>query len=137
MPVPVAVTIPAAVPMGRTVTENVPLAVTLVAGGPRGGTGPTGPASIVPGPPGPTGPGSTTPGPTGPAGPPGTGVATYVWNQIVASAVWTIPHGMGNYPSVYTEDSAGSEIIGDVGYPDTNTVIVTFSTAEGGKAFLN
>lgn len=78
-----------------------------------------------------------TAGGQGPQGPPGTGSATYVYNQIMPSTAWTIVHGMGNYPAVFTEDSAESEIKGDVAYPDTNTVVVTFSTPEGGKAFLN
>lgn len=62
---------------------------------------------------------------------------TYVHTQIAASAVWSIAHGLGTYPSVTVIDSGESVVIGDVQYIDNNNLIITFSAAFGGKAYLN
>jgi hypothetical protein len=104
----------------EAVVEETPIYANVIIGGLKGDKGDTG---------------ST--GQTGATGPAGTGAATYIWTQNTPSTVWTITHNMGNYPAVYTEDSAQGEIIGDVSYPDTNTVVVSFSTPEAGLAYLN
>jgi hypothetical protein len=77
-----------------------------------------------------------TDGDPGPPGPSGSGGGTLIFDQFVASTVWTIPHGLGAFPPVFTEDSAGSPMVGDVDYPDENTATVTFGYPEAGKAFL-
>lgn len=87
------------------------------------------------GPPGATGP----PGPQGPAGSGGGsgGVGTFTFHQASAAVTWTISHGLGAEPSVYTADLGGVEVIGDVTYPDDNTVVVTFGSPQAGVAYLN
>ena len=62
---------------------------------------------------------------------------TYVHDQMVASAHWTIEHNLDKYPSVSVVDSAGSIVIGDVQYISRNQLIVTFIGEFSGKAYLN
>jgi len=83
-------------------------------------------------------------GPPGIVGPPGIqgvpgvgGATTYTYVQSFASAVWTITHGLGRFPSVTVVDSAESEIDGDLRYIDANTLVLTFSAGFAGQAFLN
>lgn len=61
----------------------------------------------------------------------------YTHSQSVASTVWTVVHGLGKYPSVDVEDSAGDPIVGAVEYIDLNTLTITFSAAVGGRSFHN
>ena len=69
------------------------------------------------------------------AGPSG---SSYTHNQGVASAVWTIPHGLGYRPGgVIVIDSGGTEWIGEPAYPDANTLTLTFTTAFGGTAYIS
>ncbi len=53
------------------------------------------------------------------------------------NTTWTINHNLGLYPSVTTVDSSGDVIIGEVSYTNNNTIVITFSEAVSGKAFLN
>lgn len=62
---------------------------------------------------------------------------TYVHNQIVASATWTITHNLGKYANVTIVDSAQTEVYGDKEYQDMNTVVMTFTAAFSGKAYVN
>jgi hypothetical protein len=62
---------------------------------------------------------------------------TYVHNQIVASTSWTINHNLGKFANVTIVDSAQTEVYGDKEYQDMNTVIMTFSAAFSGKAYVN
>lgn len=95
--------------------------------GPVGSSGPTGPS-------GPQG----MQGPLGPAGPPGpAGGVEFVFTQSVPAAVWTIVHNLQRIPNVVVIDSAGTTILGDVDYPDDNTVVVTFSFPFSGSAYLS
>jgi hypothetical protein len=81
------------------------------------------------------------PGPQGPAGAPGvspTGADLHATHlQAVASAVWTIEHNLGKRPSVVVIDSAGDQVEGMVAYLDANNLMITFSAAFGGEAYLN
>ncbi len=89
------------------------------------------------GPPGPQGIQGET-GPQGPAGPQGPiGDLNYIHEQTLASAVWSITHGLGKYPSVTVVDSANDECEGFVNYDGPNTCTVTFSAAFAGRAYLN
>jgi len=63
--------------------------------------------------------------------------ATTTFNQLSASDVWSITHNLGKFPSVYTEDSSGNIIIGQVDYPNNNSITITFSAATAGVAYLN
>jgi hypothetical protein len=77
------------------------------------------------------------PGPRGVPGPAGSGAA-YTHYQNVAADVWMIPHYLGFNPAgVSVIDSAGTNIEGEVSYPDLDTVVLTFSAAFGGIAYLS
>lgn len=74
----------------------------------------------------------------GPRGIPGQSGATgFTHHQMVPSDVWVINHGMGKNPAVSCVDSAGDEIEGGLKYPTLNQVVLTFSAATGGEAYLN
>lgn len=62
---------------------------------------------------------------------------TYTFEQAIPSDTWEIQHNLNKYPSVSIVDSAGSIVMGDVLYVDTNKVILTFSGQFNGKAYLN
>ena len=81
----------------------------------------------------------TTSGPPGPAGPAGdAGTVAYRHVQASAAATWTIAHGLAFRPNVTAVDSTGHEITpGDVTYPDSVTVQLSFSAAVGGEAYLS
>lgn len=78
-------------------------------------------------------------GPKGDPGESGTGGDKhYLHDQQIASDVWTVAHNLGKLPAIYVEDSTGEEIEGAlIGWVDQNTVILTFSSAFGGRAILN
>ena len=61
----------------------------------------------------------------------------YLHVQDIASAEWNINHNLGKYPSVTVIDSAGSEVIGEIEYIDTNNVKIKFASGFSGKATLN
>lgn len=63
--------------------------------------------------------------------------STYIHNQIVPALVWTIPHGLGRYPSITVVDSGGNVVVGAEQYVDANTITITFLSAFSGKAYLN
>ena len=62
---------------------------------------------------------------------------THIFDQAVSSNIWKINHNLGRYPSVTVVDSAGTEVIGDVQYIDTNNIIIEFTSEFSGKAYLN
>lgn len=88
-----------------------------------------------PGPPGQQGP----PGDTGPQGPPGTSVnGSYRHVQGPALISWVIHHNLGFRPGGITIiDSAGDVVEGDIVHLDDNTVVLTFTSAVGGEAYLS
>ena len=89
------------------------------------------------GPVGPQGPQGVQ-GPAGANGANGGGSAyTYSFAQAVPSATWTITHNMNKYPSVTIIDSAGDTVFGPITYTNTNVLVLTFSAAFSGTAFLN
>lgn len=61
----------------------------------------------------------------------------YIHTQGAPSDTWTIAHTLNKYPAVTIIDSGGTEVIGDIEYIDTSTVIVTFASGFSGKAILN
>lgn len=95
----------------------------------------------LPGPTGPQGPpGDSIVGPEGPAGPqgePGIPFYSYVHTQSSPSATWTIEHNLGGLLNITVIDSAGSQIEGDVVFQDLNTVVIQYSGAFSGTAFLS
>ena len=85
---------------------------------------------------GPAGPKGDT-GDQGPQGLPGLAGASYAHLQAIPAATWTINHGLGRFPSVTVVDSAGSVVVGNIEYVSSNTVVLYFSAAFGGSAYLN
>ena len=73
-----------------------------------------------------------TPGPQGPAG----GQIFYVHTQAVASAVWTINHNLNGEPTAVVLDSAGTQCEGTFSYPSKNQMVITFTSAFTGTAYI-
>lgn len=61
----------------------------------------------------------------------------YTHTQSVAGTTWTITHNLNKHPSVTVIDSGGSYIITDIAYTNSNILVLTFSAAVGGIAYLN
>jgi hypothetical protein len=61
----------------------------------------------------------------------------YVHIQEVASASWSITHGLGFTPNITVVDTAGTVVEGSYNYPDSNTVVLTFVGAFSGRAYLS
>jgi len=84
----------------------------------------------------------TTPGGTTSFGTPGTTEVVvpdlaYAHTQGTASATWTINHNLDFYPNVTILDSAGTIVEGEIAYTSRNQVVLTFSAAFSGKAYLS
>lgn len=62
---------------------------------------------------------------------------SYMHLQSVASAVWTVVHGLRRRPAVFVEDSAGTDVEGEINHVDENTVVLTFSAPFSGVAHLS
>lgn len=60
----------------------------------------------------------------------------YKYIQNFASDVWIIDHELGGFPTVTVIDSSGDLVFGQVNYPDTSTVRVSFSAPLAGYAYL-
>lgn len=65
------------------------------------------------------------------------GIAAYVHTQGVASSLWTINHNLGSRCNVTVVDSTGRQVEGDVVFQDDNTVVIEFSGAFSGSAYLS
>ena len=99
------------------------------------GAKPTQVASIgLQGPPGIQG----IPGPQGQPGADGSGGDLhYAFSQGSPSALWTVTHNLGKYPSVTVIDSAGTTVVGSVTHLDANSLTVAFSAPFSGTAHCN
>lgn len=71
-------------------------------------------------------------------GPPGASGNTFVHVQSTPAATWTITHNLGTKPAVVLELASDPDalVFTDLTYPDLNTVVVEWPTAESGKAYL-
>ena len=76
----------------------------------------------------------SAPGPQGPSG--AAGSVFYVHTQSVASAVWTINHNLNGNPTAVVLDSAGTQCEGTFSYPSGNQMVITFSSAFTGTAYV-
>lgn len=82
-------------------------------------------------------------GTSGPQGPKGDNAVvspsdiSYVHIQSTPSNTWTINHGLSFYPNVVVIDSGGSQVEGDVQYTSATSIVVNFSGAFSGKAYLS
>lgn len=74
-------------------------------------------------------------GPQGAAGP--AQLDSLTFNQNTSSALWTIAHNLGKFPSVTVFDSAGSQMEGDVKQINNDELTITFGAAFAGVAYLN
>jgi len=61
----------------------------------------------------------------------------YAYEQTTDSVTWTIDHNLGKYPTVAIIDDSGESVIGEIQYVSINQIVLTFSEAISGKAFLN
>ena len=59
------------------------------------------------------------------------------FTQAVASATWNVVHNLGKNPSVSIVDNNDQEVYAQVDYIDTNSLTITFSSAQAGKAYMN
>lgn len=91
------------------------------------------------GPRGPEGP-QGEPGTPGEQGPPGTldvDSVSYEHVQVPVTADWEITHNLNFYPQVFAFDSAGTAVEGDVEHIDVNSLVVHFTSAFAGGAYLS
>ena len=76
------------------------------------------------------------PGPQGPAGAFTPSDIVYTHTQAVSSATWTINHNLGFNPLAIVLYSGGTQCEGTVTYPSTNQMIITFTGAFTGVAYI-
>jgi hypothetical protein len=60
---------------------------------------------------------------------------TYVQNSPASS--WRIVHNLNFYPNITVVDSGGSQVEGEVNYLDPNSLVLTFTSAFSGHAYLS
>lgn len=61
---------------------------------------------------------------------------SYVHTQGSASTTWTVVHDLGKFPSV-SVIAGGSLVYADVAHIDANNLVITFSAATSGVAYMN
>lgn len=72
---------------------------------------------------------------TGPIDP---SVSSYTHIQAVPDSVWTIDHNLGFPPGgIFTKDSAGTMIEGDVHHTSLDSLYIVFIGASSGAAYLS
>jgi len=76
-------------------------------------------------------------GPQGPAGTVSAADVSYVHEQTTPSSSWSITHGLNFIPNITVVDSAGTVVEGSYNYPNANSVVLSFSNAFSGKAYLS
>jgi hypothetical protein len=76
----------------------------------------------------------SAPGPQGPSGAAASVFYTHI--QSSASSVWTINHNLGGNPTAVVLDSANTQCEGTFSYPTLNQMIITFSSAFTGTAYI-
>ena len=60
----------------------------------------------------------------------------HVHTQGNATTAWTINHSLGGYPSIMIVDSAKTVVYGEIHYISTSQIVVNFSSAFSGYAYL-
>lgn len=58
----------------------------------------------------------------------------FTFTQSSAAATWTITNTLGRYPKAVTVMVGGFEVDADVETPNTSTIVITFATAQSGRA---
>ena len=62
---------------------------------------------------------------------------TFTFTQGVAATTWNITHNLGKFPSITVIDTGNTVVTGEYNYTSNINVILTFSAAFAGKAYLN
>lgn len=62
---------------------------------------------------------------------------TFTQDCAQPSTIWYINHNLGYTPNVWSEDCSGSNISGTLTVVDANTITLTFSIPQAGKAYLS
>jgi len=78
----------------------------------------------------------TSPGPQGPPGTFNPADIFYVHVQAISSNTWTINHDLGGQPTAVVLDSAGTQCEGTFSYPSSNQMVITFTAAFSGTAYV-
>ena len=76
----------------------------------------------------------TAPGPQGPAGNPAQVFYTHIQNEV--SNIWIIDHNLGGEPTAVVLDTAGTQCEGTFSYPSKNQMVITFTSAFKGTAYI-
>lgn len=72
----------------------------------------------------------------GPQGVSAAGQIFYVHTQATPASVWTINHNLNGNPTAVVLDSAGTQCEGTFSYPSLNQMVITFSSAFTGTAYI-
>lgn len=62
---------------------------------------------------------------------------SHIHVQTTPSSTWNITHNLNKFPSVSIVDESNAEVIGEVEHINSNSLVVKFSAAFSGKAFIN
>ena len=62
--------------------------------------------------------------------------ARHTHTQATVATTWTINHALGGYPSVSIVDSSKTVVVGEITYTSTSQVVVNFTSAFSGYAYL-
>jgi len=65
------------------------------------------------------------------------GAPTFQFTQGAPATTWNIQHNLGKFPSITVIDSGNTVVTGEYTYTDNNNVVLSFSAAFAGKAYLN
>ena len=65
------------------------------------------------------------------------GAPTFQFTQGAPATTWNIQHNLGKFPSITVIDSGNTVVNGEYTYTDNNNVVLSFSAAFAGKAYLN
>jgi len=65
------------------------------------------------------------------------GTPTFIFDQAAAATTWDITHNLGKFPSITVIDTGNTVVTGEYNYVSNNRVLLSFSAAFAGKAYLN
>ena len=65
------------------------------------------------------------------------GDKSFIFTEANPTAVWTIQHNLGKFPSVSVVDTSNTMVEGLTDYIDDNNLTITFTAGFAGKAYLN
>jgi hypothetical protein len=64
-------------------------------------------------------------------------LVSYTHTQGAAASTWVVAHNLNFYPNVTVVSSGGAVVEGDIAYPDSNTLTITFTSSFSGVAYLS